>query len=134
MLAGGCPQATACWRLLAAQRCKTPNMLAKCLHLSGQADLAHLIAIVSSDSWTRRISAPIKPSANLTAEIMTSPSDGSRQATSQVRNDTARQIAITGNRLDSGELFQSTRELIITHGEETYRLRLTSQNKLILTK
>jgi len=26
------------------------------------------------------------------------------------------------------------REIIIGHGEETYRLRLTSQNKLILTK
>ena len=26
------------------------------------------------------------------------------------------------------------REIIIAHGEDTYRLRLTSQNKLILTK
>ena len=26
------------------------------------------------------------------------------------------------------------REIIIVHGEETYRMRLTSQNKLILTK
>jgi len=36
--------------------------------------------------------------------------------------------------MDSAELFRSSRELLITHGGETYRLRLTSQNKLILTK
>ncbi|WP_163602599.1 hemin uptake protein HemP, partial [Klebsiella pneumoniae] len=39
-----------------------------------------------------------------------------------------------GNRFDSRDIFQSTREIIIAHGEETYRLRLTAQNKLILTK
>jgi hemin uptake protein HemP len=43
-------------------------------------------------------------------------------------------LSMTGNRIDSRELFQSEREIIIAHGEETYRLRLTSQNKLILTK
>lgn len=45
-----------------------------------------------------------------------------------------RHIALTGNRLDSGDLFLATREIIIAHGDETYRLRLTAQNKLILTK
>jgi hemin uptake protein HemP len=45
-----------------------------------------------------------------------------------------RRLLLTGNRLDSRELFQSTREIMIAHGEETYRLRLTAQNKLILTK
>jgi hemin uptake protein HemP len=39
-----------------------------------------------------------------------------------------------GNRIDSRELFAMDREIIIVHGEETYRMRLTSQNKLILTK
>jgi hemin uptake protein HemP len=39
-----------------------------------------------------------------------------------------------GNRLDSRDLFSTEREITIAHGEETYRLRLTSQNKLILTK
>lgn len=38
------------------------------------------------------------------------------------------------NRLSSRDLFAATREIIISHGEETYRLRLTAQNKLILTK
>jgi hemin uptake protein HemP len=45
-----------------------------------------------------------------------------------------RNLSMTGNRIDSRELFQSAREIIIAHGEEIYRLRLTSQNKLILTK
>lgn len=36
--------------------------------------------------------------------------------------------------LDSGSLFAGGSEVVITHGAETYRLRLTRQNKLILTK
>ncbi|EJN11482.1 Hemin uptake protein hemP [Bradyrhizobium sp. YR681] len=39
-----------------------------------------------------------------------------------------------GSRIDSRELFAQEREIIIAHGEDSYRLRLTSQNKLILTK
>ncbi|NOJ47272.1 hemin uptake protein HemP [Bradyrhizobium archetypum] len=46
----------------------------------------------------------------------------------------ARSLAFNGNRIDSRELFATEREIIIAHGEENYRLRLTSQNKLILTK
>ncbi|CAN5185957.1 hypothetical protein BH11PSE4_BH11PSE4_38760 [soil metagenome] len=45
-----------------------------------------------------------------------------------------RSISIHGNRIDSRELFTSGREITIAHGDEIYRLRLTSQNKLILTK
>ena len=45
-----------------------------------------------------------------------------------------RSLAVTGNRIDSRDLFSSEREIIIAHGQEAYRLRLTSQNKLILTK
>ncbi|WP_249142592.1 hemin uptake protein HemP [Bradyrhizobium sp. AUGA SZCCT0160] len=45
-----------------------------------------------------------------------------------------RSVAMIGNRLDSRELFATEREIVIAHGEENYRLRLTSQNKLILTK
>ena len=41
---------------------------------------------------------------------------------------------MNGNRIDSRELFAAEREIIISHGEDAYRLRLTSQNKLILTK
>lgn len=43
-------------------------------------------------------------------------------------------LAISGNRIDSRELFVADREIVIAHGEDNYRLRLTSQNKLILTK
>jgi hemin uptake protein HemP len=45
-----------------------------------------------------------------------------------------RRIALLDNRIDSGELFAGTREIIITHRDDLYRLRLTAQNKLILTK
>ncbi|WP_210311927.1 hemin uptake protein HemP [Afipia massiliensis] len=45
-----------------------------------------------------------------------------------------RSIPLTDNRIQSRDLFVSSREITISHGEETYRLRLTSQNKLILTK
>lgn len=37
-------------------------------------------------------------------------------------------------RLSSQELFMGTRELTILHNDQTYLLRLTKQNKLILTK
>ena len=45
-----------------------------------------------------------------------------------------RVISLRDQRLDSRELFIGTREIIIDHGGELYRLRLTQQNKLILTK
>ena len=37
-------------------------------------------------------------------------------------------------RIPSTELLRGTRELVIQHGEDTYRLRLTRNDKLILTK
>lgn len=46
----------------------------------------------------------------------------------------AKTLIMRGNRIDSRDLFAADREIIIAHGEENYRLRLTSQNKLILTK
>ena len=45
-----------------------------------------------------------------------------------------RSIEVADNRIDSRTLFVDTREIVISHGDETYRLRLTAQNKLILTK
>ena len=41
---------------------------------------------------------------------------------------------MNGNRIESRDLFAAEREIIIAHGEDSYHLRLTSQNKLILTK
>jgi hemin uptake protein HemP len=45
-----------------------------------------------------------------------------------------REISIVNHRIDSRHLFVATREITIDHGGEIYRLRLTGQNKLILTK
>ena len=45
-----------------------------------------------------------------------------------------RRIPVVDDRIDSRDVFIGTREVIIRHGDETYRLRLTMQNKLILTK
>ena len=52
----------------------------------------------------------------------------------QNRPAATRFVTMSGNRIDSRELFSTEREIIIGHGDENYRLRLTSQNKLILTK
>jgi hemin uptake protein HemP len=45
-----------------------------------------------------------------------------------------RAVRVEGGEIDSRELFQSERELRIRHEGSLYRLRLTSLNKLILTK
>jgi hemin uptake protein HemP len=45
-----------------------------------------------------------------------------------------RQIEVRDGEIDSQELFQREREVKIRHGDQTYRLRLTGLNKLILTK
>ncbi|WP_371424248.1 hemin uptake protein HemP [Tardiphaga sp.] len=58
--------------------------------------------------------------------------DGS--AAAHTKPSAGRNVVVNGDRLDSKELFADQRELLITHGDETYRLRLTFQNKLILTK
>jgi hemin uptake protein HemP len=45
-----------------------------------------------------------------------------------------RSIPVRAHGIDSADLFIGTRELMIRHGSDIYRLRLTAQNKLILTK
>jgi hemin uptake protein HemP len=52
----------------------------------------------------------------------------------ETRSSATRLLTMNGSRIDSRELFAAEREIIIAHGEDNYRLRLTSQNKLILTK
>jgi hemin uptake protein HemP len=65
-----------------------------------------------------------------------SATSGGKFGEAQAGNSSAatRSLVVTGNRIESRELFAAEREIIIAHGEENYRLRLTSQNKLILTK
>jgi hemin uptake protein HemP len=46
----------------------------------------------------------------------------------------SRAITVNGERIDSRELFAAGRQISIVHGGEIYSLRLTAQNKLILTK
>lgn len=54
-----------------------------------------------------------------------SPSPGSGSAGSRVDPTTT---------ITSAALLAGARELLIRHGDEEYRLRLTANNKLILTK
>ena len=53
-----------------------------------------------------------------------------RQNNSSVR----RLIAIIRNRIASADLFAGCREIIISHNNQDYTLRITSNGKLILTK
>jgi hemin uptake protein HemP len=69
--------------------------------------------------------------------IMTAPSgDNVGGAGKHAENppSATRLLTMNGSRIDSRELFATEREIIIAHGGDNYRLRLTSQNKLILTK
>ncbi len=62
-------------------------------------------------------------------------SDGASNAAMRAsQTDGTRGVSLHDNRIDSRALFAGAREITIAHGDETYRLRLTAQNKLILTK
>nr|WP_246519983.1 hemin uptake protein HemP [Ancylobacter lacus] len=50
------------------------------------------------------------------------------------RPGSRRVVPVVDQIIDSRELFIATKEIVIAHRGESYRLRLTSQNKLILTK
>jgi hemin uptake protein HemP len=62
--------------------------------------------------------------------------EGSRNSAEEPGKSSAegRKINVTGDQIDSRDLFINTREITIAHGADVYRLRLTAQNKLILTK
>jgi hemin uptake protein HemP len=70
------------------------------------------------------------------SEMSASSGDDIEDAGKTAGNPSAatRSLMMNGNRIDSRELFSTEREIIIAHGGDIYRLRLTSQNKLILTK
>jgi hemin uptake protein HemP len=59
------------------------------------------------------------------------PSDSTKPGDVSAR---ARQVQVRDDEIDSQELLQNEREVKIRHGDQTYRLRLTGLNKLILTK
>jgi hemin uptake protein HemP len=50
------------------------------------------------------------------------------------KSEFTREVHVRQGEIDSQELFQKEREVRIRHGDQTYRLRLTGLNKLILTK
>jgi hemin uptake protein HemP len=87
---------------------------------------APLIQTVDTPGFRKRITL-----------IMSAPSGdngGDAAGPTQSPSATTRTLTVRGSRIDSRELFATEREIIIAHGEDNYRLRLTSQNKLILTK
>lgn len=45
-----------------------------------------------------------------------------------------REVSLVNNRMKSSELFERCKELTIIHNKEEYKLRLTANGKLILTK
>jgi hemin uptake protein HemP len=61
-------------------------------------------------------------------------SDVSSKSEGAAAETTARSVRLVDNCVQSNELFAAAREVTIAHGADVYRLRLTSQNKLILTK
>jgi len=60
--------------------------------------------------------------------------EGNRPVSSATMSGAERRVAVTDHRINSRDLFIATREITIAHGDDLYRLRLTAQNKLILTK
>ena len=50
------------------------------------------------------------------------------------KDNAFRQITVIGNRVNSSELLEKKLGLVIVHEGEEYRLRITANGKLILTK
>ncbi|WP_420548594.1 hemin uptake protein HemP [Curvivirga sp.] len=48
--------------------------------------------------------------------------------------DDKRKVVFQNNKVESKDLFSKTHELIIIHNDEEYKLRITGNKKLILTK
>jgi hemin uptake protein HemP len=142
-LAGG--RCDGCNDLLAATSAMQAIRLHRPFWLRGDSPTVNdcrplFISIVNRSGW-------IAPAPNCTSEYrqqrrgatntMTATSeDKFADAGTHAENPSAatRSVGVNGNRIDSRELFSTEREIIIGHGDENYRLRLTSQNKLILTK
>lgn len=45
-----------------------------------------------------------------------------------------REVMLEGNKVESKELLSEKGEIVIVHNEEEYKLRITGNRKLILTK
>jgi hemin uptake protein HemP len=142
-LAGG--RCDDCNGLLAATSATQAIRLHRAFWLRGDSAAVNdrralFISIVNRSGW-------IAPTPNCTSDyrqqrrgatisMTATPGDKLADAGTHAENPSAatRSVGVSGNRIDSRELFSTEREIIIGHGDENYRLRLTSQNKLILTK
>lgn len=60
--------------------------------------------------------------------------EGQIDGSAQSEQNFAGQQQTTLPRLSSEDLFRGDRQLVIVHGDQEYRLQLTRQGKLILTK
>jgi hemin uptake protein HemP len=103
-------------------------------------DTMHFISIVNCSGWIghqpacKTIHRQIFSGCN--ERMPAGSGDNTRDAGKHAgtASPATRSLIMSGNRIDSRDLFSTEREIIIMHGVEAYRLRLTSQNKLILTK
>ena len=59
---------------------------------------------------------------------------GPREVKTEKSAASSRKVVVMDDRIDSRALFGSSRQITIAHGTEAYTLRVTAQNKLILTK
>jgi hemin uptake protein HemP len=57
-----------------------------------------------------------------------------RQGEDQSSAGDERRLTVMNNCIESRDLFVGTRDIVILHRRDAYHLRLTAQNKLILTK
>jgi hemin uptake protein HemP len=113
-----------------------PPLSIKGLLRKGQPTAGLFTLIVDCNAWRYGQPKPItegRISATGQIDTMNTGSHDGRNA-ADIKAQAQRSIFVKGDRMDSKELFADQRELLITHGEDTYRLRLTFQNKLILTK
>ena len=63
-----------------------------------------------------------------------SATDKAMQTLEQINAPIKTEMPVNTKRLSSIDLFSGARELVIDHAGDQYRLRQTSQGKLILTK
>ena len=51
-----------------------------------------------------------------------------------MKPDNERKVVFHKNKVESTKLFSDTHEVVIIHNDEEYKLRITGNKKLILTK
>jgi hemin uptake protein HemP len=70
----------------------------------------------------------------LQPQLKTQPTMNQADSTPQATDGSEQPKPPLTRRLESSDLLQGEREILISHGDELYRLRLTRNGKLILQK